>query len=109
VTTALRRFQFSAYVVGIGLLILVFVAMPLKYFADEPLVVQVVSPIHGLLFILYLLSTLELSARSRWPVRRTALIMLAGTIPFLSFIVERRVVRDSLTAEPPGIRNETQK
>lgn len=90
---ALARYRVLAYAVGVGLLILVLVAMPLKYFAGQPLLVRVVGPIHGFLFAIYVLLVLDLAVRGRWSLPRTALVMVAGTVPFLSFVMERRVVR----------------
>lgn len=98
---ALRRYRVIAWVVGVGLVLLVLVGMPLKYAADQPLVVQTVGPAHGFLYIVYLLATLDLALRGRWPLRRTVLVMLAGTVPFLSFVAERfvtRLVRDEQPA-----------
>jgi integral membrane protein len=91
--SALLRYRVIAWVVGVGLVILVLVGVPLKYAADQDAVVAVVGPVHGFLYIGYLLATLDLAVRGRWPVRRTVLVMLAGTVPFLSFVAERVVTR----------------
>jgi integral membrane protein len=91
VAAALLRFRIIAYVVGVGLIILVFVAVPLRYVGDTPVVSQTVSPIHGLMFMVYLALTADLSMRCRFTARRTILVMLAGTIPFLSFVAERKI------------------
>jgi integral membrane protein len=91
VSAALTRYRVLAYIVGVGLLILVLVAMPLKYFADSPGLVAVVGPIHGFVFFLYVLAALDLAVRGRWAPVRTVLVLLAGTIPFLSFVAERSV------------------
>ena len=88
---ALLRYRVIAYVVGVMLLLLVFVAMPLKYFADDPSAMNVIGPLHGFLFVFYLLLTLDLARRARFSLVRTVLVGLAGTIPFLSFVAERRV------------------
>lgn len=93
VVAAMRRYRVGAWVVGVGLLVLVLVGMPLKYLAGEPLVVAVVGPLHGFLYIGYLFLTADLAYRARWPVGRAVLIALAGTIPFLSFVAERWVTR----------------
>jgi integral membrane protein len=102
--SALLRYRVIAWVVGVGLVVLVLIGVPLKYAADQPAVVAVVGPIHGFLYIGYLLASLDLAIRGRWPLRRTVLVMLAGTVPFLSFVAERvvtRVVRaGSPTASP---------
>ncbi|GAA0262722.1 DUF3817 domain-containing protein [Cryptosporangium japonicum] len=93
VKAALTRFRIAAYVVGVGLLVLVLVAMPLKYVGDTPEVSSIVSPIHGFLYMVYLGVTLDLAMRLRWPALKIIGVMLAGTIPFLSFVIERRVHR----------------
>jgi len=95
VNSALTRYRVMAYLTGVVLLILVLVAMPLKYLADQPGLVETVGPIHGVLFIVYCLVTLDLAVRLRWHITRTGLVMLAGTVPFMSFVAERRVAREN--------------
>jgi integral membrane protein len=87
---ALRRYRAIAYVVGILLLVLFLVAMPLKYFADRSALVETVGPIHGFVYMIYLVLAFDLSRRAGWGLGRTAMFMLAGTIPVLSFVAERR-------------------
>ena len=85
-SAALTRFRVMAYVVGVLLLVLVFVAMPLKYFADQPTMVAIVGPLHGFLYMVYLV---------------TAFDLLAGTVPVMSFVAERKAthwVRDASLA-----------
>ena len=91
---ALTRYRVLAYIVGVGLLLLVLVAMPLKYFADSPGMVAVVGTAHGFLFLVYVLTALDLAVRARFSLVWTVAVLLAGTIPFLSFVAERRVTRD---------------
>jgi integral membrane protein len=91
---ALVRYRIIAYIVGVMLLLLVFVAMPLKYFGDNPAVMNVVGPLHGFLYVVYLLFSFDLARRVRWPLTRLVLVALAGTIPFLSFYAERKVHHD---------------
>jgi integral membrane protein len=88
---ALLRYRVLAYVVGTGLVVLVLIAMPLKYFAGQPALTTIVGIAHGYLFMVYLLVTLDLARRARWRLTRVALVGLAGTIPFLSFYAERKV------------------
>lgn len=94
---ALLFFRAMAYTVGVGLLILVLVAMPLKYLADSEGVIRVVGPLHGFLYMVYLVATVNLAFKARWTPVRMVLVMLAGTIPFVSFVAERRVT-DELRA-----------
>jgi integral membrane protein len=102
---ALTRFRVMAYIVGVFLLILVFVAVPLKYFADSPTLVAIVGPIHGFLYMIYLVTAFDLAVRAKWPFTRTVLVLLAGTIPVMSFIAERRATawirnRPTVRAKP---------
>lgn len=101
-TAALTRFRVLAYVVGAFLLILVGVAMPLKYLGDSPTLVEIVGPIHGLLYMVYLAFAFDLAVRARWPFLRTVLVLLAGTVPGMSFVAERKAARwvRSAGAEP---------
>jgi integral membrane protein len=91
---ALKRYRVIAYVVGVMLLVLVFVAMPVKYAGDNPALMNVVGPLHGFLYVVYLLATFDLARRLRWGLGKMVLIALAGTIPFLSFVAERKVTHE---------------
>ena len=91
---SLLFYRTLAYVVGVGLIVLVLVGVPLKYLADSPGVVAVVGPLHGFLYMVYLVATVNLAFRARWSPVKTVLVMLAGTIPFVSFLAERKVTAD---------------
>lgn len=91
---ALTRYRIIAWIVGVGLIALVVVGMPLKYLGDNDTVVAAVGPAHGFLFMVYLALTFDLARRANWPFLRMVLVMLAGTIPFLSFWAERKVSRN---------------
>jgi integral membrane protein len=87
--TPLDRYRLMAYVVGVGLVILVFVGMPLKYWAHSPGVAHYVGFAHGCLYIVYLVTCLELALRYRLGVARMLGLVGAGFVPFLAFVVER--------------------
>ncbi|HEX4428815.1 MAG TPA: DUF3817 domain-containing protein [Frankiaceae bacterium] len=91
VQAALLRYRVIAYVVGVGLIILVLIGVPLQVWADSDAVVKIVGPLHGALYVIYLLLTLDLARRIRMNVIVMLVVMLAGTIPFLSFVAERKV------------------
>jgi integral membrane protein len=100
---ALTRYRVIAYIVGVVLVVLVVVGMPLKYLADQPNVVSIVGPAHGFLFLVYLVAVFDLGRRARWPIGRMLLVMLAGTIPFLTFWVERKVVTRWVHSPDPAV------
>lgn len=88
---ALTRYRVIAWIVGVVLILLVVIGMPLKYLFDDPVVVETIGPAHGFLYMAYLVAAFDLSRRAGWPLKRMALVMLAGTVPFISFYAERRV------------------
>jgi integral membrane protein len=92
VRSALQRFKVMAIVVGIGLLILT-VEVILHYgFHNESLAWW--SPIHGALYFLYLVTTVDLGFKVRWSLPKMVGVMLAGVVPFFSFFMERKVARE---------------
>ncbi|MGX6602260.1 DUF3817 domain-containing protein [Micromonosporaceae bacterium Da 78-11] len=97
---ALLRYRIMAWTVGVGLLVLVLIAMPLKYFGDNETVIGIVGPIHGFLYMAYVVVTFDLARRAKWSFVRMVLVMLAGTIPFFSFWAEHRVATRWL---PPSV------
>lgn len=90
--SALKPFRVMAYIVGVMLLALV-AAMVLKYGFGESTGVAVIGPIHGFLYAVYLLTALNLGIKARWSWVYLLGVLLAGTIPFLSFVVERKVTQ----------------
>jgi integral membrane protein len=100
VGAALTRYRAIAYVVGVVLVLFVAVAIPLKYVWDQPGMVQVIAPVHGFLYMVYLVAVFDLGRRAGWPLGRMVLLMLAGTVPFVSFYAERVVTRSARKPEP---------
>jgi integral membrane protein len=87
----LIAYRVLAVLVGLGLLTLVLVGLPLKYGADSPDVVRIVGPVHGFLYVVYLLLSLQLWLRERWNKGFAAAVVCAGFVPFLSLYAERQV------------------
>ena len=98
---ALLRYRVMAYAVGVMLILLVFVGIPLQI-AGHPTLVRVIGPIHGFLYIVYLVAAADLTRRVGWPARELIWIVLAGVIPFAAFVVERRVSAAVAAAGSPG-------
>lgn len=90
---ALTVYRVLAYLTGTGLVILVCVAMPLKYIWGIERPVAIVGMLHGFLYMGYVVAALVLAERCRWRPVRAVLVALAGTVPFVSFVAERRVTR----------------
>jgi integral membrane protein len=90
---ALARYRVLAYIVGVGLLALVG-AMIMRYVFDQPQYSAIVGPVHGFLYVVYLVLAVDLGLKARWPIVKTGLILLAGMIPFVSFVAERKVTKE---------------
>ncbi len=107
IRAALLRYRIMAYIVGIGLIILVFVGVPLQYGANKPQVVSIVGPIHGFLYIVYLVAGADLARRGKWTLKQVFGVVAAGFLPFLAFIMEhyvtKRVLNELEGAQPPAV------
>jgi len=79
---------------GVTLLILVFLAVPMKYLFDNPVVSETVGPIHGAIFIIFLISTFRVGAEQTWKFKETTWkIVLACFIPFGTFYIDHTLLR----------------
>jgi len=77
---------------GISLLLLLFVAMPLKYMYDKPEMVRMVGMAHGLLFIGYIVLASMLKMEENWSLKKFLIVCVASVIPFGTFYVEKKIL-----------------
>jgi len=84
----LRKIGFAE---GLSWLLLLGVAMPLKYMAGEPMPVKIVGWIHGLLFIAFLIQLYRVQSAYRWPLKKTVLGILAAFLPFGTWIFDAQL------------------
>jgi integral membrane protein len=87
-----------AYITGVVLMVLVFVGIPLQI-AGHPALANDVGVVHGILYIIYLVFAWILSRKLALAVGPTVIMLLAGTIPIVTFIVERWVTRRYINPE----------
>lgn len=92
--TAVGRFRLIALVEGLSFLVLLFIAMPLKYWADMPGAVSLVGGLHGALFGLYMLALIHAAIAARWPWQRDALAFILAFIPFGTFVLDGQIRRN---------------
>jgi integral membrane protein len=93
-STSLGRLRLIGFLEGASFLILLGVAMPLKYFAGQPAAVRVVGMAHGILFLLYLLAIVQAHFdHDKWPMKRSVLLVLASLLPFGPFVADRKILR----------------
>jgi len=96
----LTRYRVMAYVTGAFLLLLC-LEMLLKYVLNggEPVLGDWIAIVHGWIYVVYLVTVVDLWSSLRWPFARLVVLVLAGVVPVLSFVAERRVTREALDGE----------
>lgn len=93
-STTVKLFSRTAVVEGISYLVLLFIAMPFKYFLDSPLMVKYVGWAHGVLFMAYVALLLICWIKYKWTFTRAALFFFASLMPFLPFWVDRKLKQE---------------
>jgi integral membrane protein len=94
VLTLLKNFRWIALLEGVSLLVLLLIAMPLKYLADKPAAVLSVGWAHGILFILYLVFLLLVWIRYKWTFGKVLIAFIASLLPFGTFLFEKRLRKE---------------
>jgi len=95
---AIARLRLASILDGISYLVLLGIAMPLKYLADLPLAVRVVGSFHGLLFLLLCACLLETFARKRLSFGWCLVVFACALFPFAPFLLDRRLRAAGATA-----------
>ena len=87
------RLRIIGFLEGISLLILIFIAVPLKYVAASPSLVKTMGPIHGALFLLFIFNTLSVGVEQQWKFKETTWkVLLACFIPFGTFYIDKKIL-----------------
>ena len=93
-STTVGRLRFIGILEGVSMLVLLFIAMPLKYFADQPLMVKYTGWIHGLLFILFMLAAFNVYLKNKWPFSKLVLAFVAAFFPFGTFLFDAKLKKE---------------
>lgn len=92
--TKIGRLRLLAQLEGLSLLALLFIAVPMKYIWHNPSGTQLVGPIHGVLFVFFVINTLAVGVEQRWVFRRTTWkVLLACMVPFGTFYIDKHLLR----------------
>ena len=97
--SALGRLRVIGFLEGVSFILLLGIAMPLKYFAGAPGAVSVVGMAHGVLFIAYLLAVVQAAIEYGWKLKLVALLVLASVLPYGPFIADARLLRHQNDAD----------
>jgi integral membrane protein len=100
--TLVGRFRVIAFVEGISFLVLLFIAMPIKYVPElgsDPMPTRIVGGIHGGLYILYAIAGFQAKAARKWPAKEALRGFLASVLPFGTFIYDWAFLRSEYEKE----------
>jgi len=89
--SALKRFRIISAIEGISYLLLVFIAMPIKYIGGDPYPVKIFGMTHGVLFILFMISLFEAKSKAKLDTGYIFQIFVLSLIPFGAFFIEKSV------------------
>ena len=83
-------FRIVALLEGVSYLLLLFFAVPLKYWGENESYVKLLGMPHGLLFISYLILAFLIKENEKWESKDFGIIILASILPFGTFYVDRK-------------------
>jgi integral membrane protein len=90
---AVLRYRVMAYITGVLIIVVVFAGIPLQLAAHNTFIANDVGTVHGFLYIVYVIMAYLLSRKLRMRTGPTVLLLLAGTVPIMTFVVERWMTR----------------
>ena len=90
---SIRRLRHIGLIEGVSFLLLLFIAMPLKYFAGMPLAVKIFGWAHGVLFVVFIAALIPARKAAGWGIGYTAVVFLAALLPFGPFLMDGRLKR----------------
>jgi integral membrane protein len=89
----LKLFRVIAFLEGASLLLLLFFAMPMKYYFQEPIFVKTIGMAHGVLFVIYIILAIMAKIELNWSFKKMGIICLASVLPFGTFYVEKKYLK----------------
>lgn len=98
----LSRVRMASLTEAVSYVLLLGIAMPLKYLAGSPFAVQVMGMLHGVLFLVLLWLLARAAFETNWPKSRLLLLAFASLVPLIPFFLDRRVrswIAESRTEE----------
>jgi integral membrane protein len=91
----LTGFRITALLEGVSYLLLLFIAVPIKYLYEDPQYVKMLGMPHGILFMAYIVLAILISANMKWKTKTILLVLLASVIPFGTFYIDKKYLKKS--------------
>ncbi|MGC6430763.1 MAG: DUF3817 domain-containing protein [Jejuia sp.] len=89
----LNIFRIVAFLEGLSYILLLFIATPIKYLADDPQYVKLLGMPHGLLFVAYIALAFLIKPEFNWNSKEFTYVLLAAIIPFGTFYIDRKYLK----------------
>ena len=83
-------FRIISFLEGISYLLLLFVAVPIKYFQGDVSYVKMLGMPHGILFMSYVVLAIVIQKQMKWNLKNLGIVVLASIIPFGTFYVDKK-------------------
>ena len=93
-----KKFRIINKIEGYSFIILLFIAMPLKYMMGYPMATKIAGMAHGLLFILFIYQLMEAKSEAKLTLKETAIYFILSLVPFGSFYTEKLCSKRAITA-----------
>jgi integral membrane protein len=90
----IKLFRIVGYLEGTSYVLLLFVAVPIKYYADDPQLVKLLGMPHGLLFVTYVIMSIINSRIFNWSDNKTFQILISSILPFGTYYIDKKYFRN---------------
>ena len=89
----LKLFRVIAFFEGISYILLLFIAVPIKYIFGDPTYVKLLGMPHGILFMIYIIFSFIVNIKLKWNIKELFIILIASLVPLGTFYVDRKYLR----------------
>ena len=89
----LKLFRVIAFFEGISYILLLFIAVPIKYVFDDPTYVKMLGMPHGVLFMIYIIFSFIVNIKLKWNMKELFIILIASLVPLGTFYVDRKYLK----------------
>ncbi|WP_300604484.1 DUF3817 domain-containing protein [Trebonia sp.] len=90
---AVLRYRVMAFITGVLIIVVVFAGIPLQIWGHNTVITDQVATVHGVLYMVYIVFAFLLATKLHMKAKPTVVLLLAGTVPVMTFVVERWMTR----------------
>ena len=92
----IKTLRVISYLEGISYILLLFIAVPIKYYANDPSLVKLLGMPHGLLFVAFVILSLVNSKKYNWSFIKTIVVLISSIIPFGTFYIDYKYFKNNV-------------